>query len=339
MFKLLFARTFFQHGCAKIDCARARTTKRDPKTTTIYPIMAPSTPKKRAKRREYNTPKRVQFFYAFDHKENSEGVGTVAHLPEINIPTSTARLWLKQREKLGSEALKSQRRSSSILGRPPKVSESDLCHITDQNDPIHEKGWETQAKSLLKQPAPRTLQRYANQAGAKRFKKPYQTKISKKNQSLRSIYGQKHENKTITRFWSQIWFTDEAHFQSIKLSQAPEYELRFPGQKRAINEVSSAGLDVTIHVAAGISYNHKGALIFYRDPAEPSEKPQKPRKPKQLKYEIDSVFQARVKVYEDLQAKEAITPKGNCMTQAFYAEKILPKHIEEIKTLEARHKI
>jgi hypothetical protein len=186
--------------------------------------------------------------------------------------------------------------------------------------------------------APRTLQHHANKAGARRFKKPRQTKISQKNCLLRRQYGSENATKTITKFWSRIWFIDEAHFQSIKLRHTPKYELRYPGQERGINEVDTSGLDVTVHVAAGISYNHKGPLIFYKDPVEPSEKQRKPAPPRKSKYETQSDYEGRVKAFQDTQPKEDTTPKGNCMTQVFYAKNILPQHIKQIQALEARHK-
>ena len=38
------------------------------------------------------------------------------------------------------------------------------------------------------------------------------------------------------------------------------------------------GLNVTIHCAGLVTYNHKGKLIFYKDLKEPTEKPRKPRR-------------------------------------------------------------
>jgi hypothetical protein len=58
--------------------------------------------------------------------------------------------------------------------------------------------------------------------------------------------------------------------QSVKLQNKAEYELRFPGQERHLKETKTSGLNVTIHCAAGISYNRKGQLIFYKDLKEPS---------------------------------------------------------------------
>jgi len=91
----------------------------------------------------------------------------------------------------------------------------------------------------------------------------------------------------------------------------PEYELRFPGQERG-----------------------------FTDPAEPSERQRRQiKQPKQLKYELGSTYQERLKVWEDTKAKEDATPKGNCMSHVFYAKNILPEHIKQIQALEARHKV
>jgi hypothetical protein len=110
-----------------------------------------------------------------------------------------------------------------------------------------------------------------------------------------------------------------------------------PGQERQSTVHRETGLDVTLHATAGVCYNHKGPLIFYKDPQEPSEKHRKPNPPRKSKYETQDQFQARLKVWQDTLPKENPTPKGNCMTQAFYAQEILPKHIDRIKMLEARH--
>jgi transposase len=150
-------------------------------------------------------------------------------------------------------------------------------------------------------------------------------------------YGKEHEGKTIIGHWQWIWFTDEAHFQSIKLQNITKYELRKAGQERQYKANKKSGLDVTLHVAVGVSYNHKRPLIFYKDPQEPLEKVRKPSPPRKSKYETQEQFKARLKVFEDTQPKEDTTPKGNCMTQVFYARQVLPEHIKQIKLLEERH--
>jgi hypothetical protein len=299
--------------------------------------MAPSTPPKSPKWREYDTIKRSRFFDAFDSKENSTSLGEIARLPEINIPPSTARTWLKKREILGDQARRRTRKTSSRLGRKSKVSAADLKKLTNQNDPIHEEPYEKQANTLDTQPSGRTLQRHAAQDGARRFKKPYTSEISKKNKPIRVKYGVKHEKETLTGFWQYAWFTDEVHFQSVKLQNKAEYELRYPGQERHLKETKTSGLDVTIHCAAGISYNSKGRLIFYKDPKEPSQKTYKPRKPRKTMYQSDEQHKKEVEAWEAAQPAAEVIPKGNAMSQEFYAKEILPKHIEEIKALEKHY--
>jgi hypothetical protein len=57
--------------------------------------MAPSTPSRKTKRCEYNAIQYTRFFKAFDSREIDQGVSMIAHLPKIDIPTLTARLWIK----------------------------------------------------------------------------------------------------------------------------------------------------------------------------------------------------------------------------------------------------
>ena len=153
-------------------------------------------------------------------------------------------------------------------------------------------------------------------------------------------YGQLHENDTLTGFWQDVWFTDEVHLLSATLQNKPEYELRFPGQeqrKEHLREVKSSGLKVTVHIAAGVSYNHKGPLIFYKDPKEPTEKAYKPRKPRKTMYQTESEYQAQIQKWEQNQPEGEVIPKGNAMSQEFYAKEVLPIHISEVQRLQKRY--
>jgi hypothetical protein len=58
---------------------------------------------------------------------------------------------------------------------------------------------------------------------------------------------------------------------SVKLQNKAEYELRYLGQERHLESLKptiSSSLNITVHVAAGVSYNRKGRLIFYEDTKE-----------------------------------------------------------------------
>jgi hypothetical protein len=96
----------------------------------------------------------------------------------------------------------------------------------------------------------------------------------------------------------------------------------------------------TVHVAAGITYDSKGVFMFYNDPKEPTEpKPPRRNRPRRSKYETDEQFAARIAAFEK-EASEIqveIQPKGNSMTQKFYAEVVLLKHLEELERLKQRH--
>jgi hypothetical protein len=215
-------------GCAGIDGAGATSIKKNSPSQQQPSIMATSTPSNSPKRQEYDTTKRARFFNAFDSKENDVGLAKVCKTLDFKLPPSTARRWIKERDIQRSPAIRRTRKQASRLGRKSKVSASDIDKLTNQEDPIHKEPYEIQAKTLNSNPSARTLQAHATQAGAKRFKKRYTTKISKKNKPIRIAYGKKHEKETLTGFWQYVVFTDEAHFQSVKLQNKAEYELRFP---------------------------------------------------------------------------------------------------------------
>ena len=129
---------------------------------------------------------------------------------------------------------------------------------------------------------------------------------------------------------------------SAKLQNKAEYELRYPGQQQRLEHLKatlSSSLNVTVHVSAGVSYYRKGRLIFYKDPKEPSDKAYKPRKPRQSSVQTQEEYATVVKEWNQSEsAGVEIRPKGNAMTQEFYAREILPQHIERIQALQAYYK-
>ena len=168
-------------------------------------------------------------------------------------------------------------------------------------------------------------------------------KISNKNKKARIEYGKangRSTGKTITSFWQYVYFTDEVHFNSKDLANKQGYELRrfgHPKDRLPPQEIDQSKLDITLHVAAGISYNHKGTLLFYNDPAD-QPAPRLPRKPRRSKYDTDEIWNTRIREYEAEQPHVEIKPKGNAMTQKYYTETVLVRHIEHIKWLEAKYK-
>ena len=304
----------------------------------------PHTPPRSPKRHEYDTIRRSRFYNAFDSKQKGDSLRQICKNPQINIPTSTGRLWLTQREQLGEQAFRRTRKISTRLGRKYRVSEATLAPLLDENNPLNTKPYETQIKELRLPLTTRSLRyNFSKRFGARRYKKPYTSEISKKNRKERVEYGEEHQNKTISAFWQWIYFTDEAHFNSKDLATKAEYSLRRPGSKARLSRLKErveSGLNVTLHVAAGISYNNKGYLIFYHDPEDPGEVRQR-RAPYPRKSSVETEAEYRQKV-EDWRASQPHIPEvkggGNSMTQKYYAEHVLPKHIEAVQCLEQRYR-
>ena len=308
--------------------------------------MEPPTTPIKPKRHEIDTLRRARFFNAFDDLNDPRSVRQICKDPKINIAESTGRLWLKQRDLIGSPAMRRTRKLSKRLGRPYTVDPSELQPLLSPTHPYHDARFEAIVADFNIPIQPRTLQaEFKKCYKAQRFKKPRSKPISIKNKKLRVRYGWEHKNKKITSFWRLVYFTDEAHFNSLELSNKQEYELRIPGVTPPnIQECDQNRLNVTLHVAAGTSYNHKGVFEFYNDPAEPDlDQESKPRPPKQSIYETEGQFQERLTKWREehthpIDPDQDIPPKGNAMTQKFYVKHILPKHIEHLKWLEKKYK-
>lgn len=260
-------------------------------------MSQPTTPNK-PKRREYDTVKRARFFDAYDSREKCDSLGQICRKLDFTLPHQTASYWLRQREKQGSPAYRRTRRLSSHLGRSYTTSEKVLDALLDPEDPAHSLRYEGQVKAKQLAIKPKTLQQnFAKRKGAYRFKKPRIKRITAKNRAERVRYGKNHQNRTITGFWKYIYFTDEAHFNSLDLATVQEYDLHVPDGNIRLSRLQekSSGLNVTVHVAAGISYDYKGPLIFYNDPLDPgAPKPYKPIKPRRGKFETLEHWQKEV---------------------------------------------
>ncbi len=213
----------------------------------------PHTPPRAIKRKEYDTLKKTRFFSAFDNKKSEDSLAGICKQPDINVPPSTARTWLRKRQLIGSPAFRRTRKLSSRLGRRFTVSESALDELLDENNPLNDKPYTTQVQQLQLPITPRVLQRnFSKRKGAKRYKMPYTKEISQNNREKRVKYGQEHQ-KSVMEFWQYILFTDEAHFSSRDLQNASIYALRQPSTSQRLSrlkETRVSGLDVTLHVAA-----------------------------------------------------------------------------------------
>jgi transposase len=302
----------------------------------------PHTPPRETKQVTFDTIQRTRFYDAWDHKEKSEGISKICKgLPQPIAP-STGRKWLKQREQLGSPALRRTRKLSERLGRKPVLSESTLDEIIDPEGEDHSKPYQQIVKDRdLAISAEGLQQNCSKRKNAKRYKKPYTKKISIDNKGKRVFYGQTHHKKVI-RFWRRVYFTDEGHFNSRDLANKQEYDLCQPGTAERLEnlrEDPELPLNVTFHLSGGITYDHKGELIFYNDPKEPAAtKRRNPTKPRKSTVETDAEYQQKVEEWQASLPKEPeIKSPGNSMNMQLYVQEILPKHIACIHKLERKY--
>jgi hypothetical protein len=133
------------------------------------------------------------------------------------------------------------RKVSIRLGRKYRISTSVLDDILRKDHPLNCKPYATQVKKLNLPIKPRTLQHnFAVRKGARRYKKPRIKVMSQKNRVDRVKYGEKHQDKTIYRFWKYIYFINEAHFNSRDLASKDEYILRQPDSQMRLSNFNEA---------------------------------------------------------------------------------------------------
>ena len=83
-------------------------------------------------------------------------------------------------------------------------------------------------------------------------------------------------------------------------------------------------LSQRLHIAATVSWHHKGAIQFYNDENNNLLRPRKPRK---SRYQSAAVYQQRI---IDWEASLPPPPRGNAMTQVYYTARLLPVYAHEI---------
>lgn len=293
------------------------------------------------KRKEFDTPTKARFYHAFDNKENGVSLAQICKSDGIGISAPSGRRWLKERDELGSKAMRSTRNQSNQLGRPPKLTVNQVQAVGDPHHPSHYRAYPEMIKAEDWNCSIRTVQRVAARIKGKRRKKGRTKAISKKNKTIRQFWGALRRNQTIRRYWQFVYFTDEVHFNSIELSHKTQYAFRLEGAEEQLEDLveeEQGTLDVVLHYAGGINYNGKGVFTSYNDPAEPAiTKVRKPAPPRKSKYETVEQFDERLKAHKATMPHDIeIQTKGNSMTQVFYTNHILNRHIEFCQKLKKR---
>jgi hypothetical protein len=138
------------------------------------------------KRHEYDTIIRARFFNAFGRKQKYTSLGQICCRNDLNIPTSTARTWLRKRDELSSPILGRTRRRSSKLGRPIQASVQRLEPLLSPSHPSHHLYYDQMAEEEELLVSRDTLRKaFSSHLNTQRYKKPYSSSISAKNKQER----------------------------------------------------------------------------------------------------------------------------------------------------------
>jgi transposase len=311
----------------------------------MAPKQAPSTPKRsRTLHHEFNhefsTPFKCYVIGAIDKRGNQ----TIQEVcTEIGVSTRNVRKWQSAVRIHGSPAL--HRTGRNRTGRPLTLSDAQLRQCFSPSNQDRTKSLDFQIKKfelpINKQNLSRNFRKRTS--GVRKYRQRVVKKLTEKSKQKRVHYGKTHESEDFETFWKRVHFTDEAH---IDPSEEPQ-GLILREQGTALNpenlQERSDRSGTALHIACSISWNHKSDLIFYNDPDDQIQilKPQIPRKPLRSKYESDAEYDQRLRDWEAEKAKLPhpidLRPKGNSMTQQYYADHILPKHIEWINRARINH--
>lgn len=128
-------------------------------------------------------------------------------------------------------------------------------------------------------------------------------------------------------------FTDGAHFdpdQTFQERILREEDTRYePENMQSLPDMKG----VKLHIAASISWHHKGSSQFYNDEHDkPDIEVKKPSKPRRSKYQTEEIYRQRIAEWKaSLPHDVEIKSKGNSMTQVYYTERLLPMYVDELQ--------
>jgi hypothetical protein len=304
--------------------------------------MCPQTPaSKRSHSGEYDTPKRMRFFEAFDAARGHASIRSIALKKGVN--PRTAQHWVRARAIHGSPAQRRTRKLSDKLGRPRKLKPEIVRGlVSPSKNEYRRQPLEVQIEKHQLNVAPRTLQRNLKEdtKNAQMYKARYTKKeITSEQAKKRHQFGEDHIHHTVENFYQFVVYTDEAHADPS--SQLQDRVLREAGTATEPENLQQRPPKTgnTLHFAGWSSYHSIcEELIFYNDEQKEIVKPKRPLKPIRSKYEDDSQWQYRLDEWAASETHEKVmVPKGNSMTQKYYVEKILPVYIEAVKTLQTEY--
>ena len=281
----------------------------------------------------YRTPQRVRFFDAYDRRQPAQTLLAfcIQYKHEEWCPSQpTASRWIRQRQER-SKSPERRPAPSKKIGRPRIEVDQQIELLAKGPTILRRKDYpyhEAHAHCSY-----RTLQRRMKEREPPiiRSKRQKTSKISDTNKAKRKQYGDKYRHETVESLWQWIHWTDESHID--RAMAVDQYIFREEGNSEGLVMEEPTPGHLVLHIAASISWHHKGNLIFYNDSHWTHQhiaelwKQQKPRRNRKQKSEEQ--FQKELQDWTNLQPPETVE-RGNSMSQQYYSQQILPAYIELI---------
>ena len=88
----------------------------------------------------YDTPRKSQFFQAYDSNHGSKPLGVLYRDEGVRSPT--ARRWLRQRRQLGKEGYRSTRKNAKKRGPKFKVLKEMSKYLVSTANPVKDQSYE-----------------------------------------------------------------------------------------------------------------------------------------------------------------------------------------------------
>jgi hypothetical protein len=287
--------------------------------------------------KEATTIRRTRFYNALSNPKDKRSNRALCN--DLGITEGCGRYWKKQYEALGSRALRTTRKNSTVLGAKSKVTKAICKKIVSPSNPVRKQPYEVQIKYHDIPVGVRQLQGKIKEhtKGGGRYLIAFVKKIiSQKNRAGRTQYGEDHIYDALFGFYDHIVYTDEAHVDPTSQSQGRVSREKGTRDEPCNIEERPPLKGVRIHMAAWISWHGKAdKLEFYNDEKDEEVEPEYPRHPSfRPTKETREEFAERVKIWEAGKPHKVNKQvQGNAMTQKYYVDRLLPIYIQAIESM------
>jgi transposase len=211
-------------------------------------------------------------------------------------------------------------------GRPPKLDANTLNQLSSGTKASREEPQQSWCERLEVNPVTLQRARKNRQPPVVRGVEAQDREMDSKTKEARQSYGKANQNKP-QEYWHLGVFTDEHHLSTAmerKQTIFREYGTRNDPENRQVRPREKK--PITLHIAAGISWDSRTDLIFFHDEHYDYADPYfqwKKRKPRRNRKNYEEAYQAWEK---EKPIEYEVLPKSTVMTQEYYTEKCLPQY-------------